>query len=233
MSIYNKTWTADEEITYSKLNQVTADAVNKIDNIHPQFMSVLPAQPLQAWIKFEYAAAAGQNFIDARALINTGAGGVNGISFGIASGTTEAGVPGWPIGGALATYFSLLSVQFPKKMLENSGYEVSSISTYFLEKNIPGAGFSLARSDLKFRSVVFEYGVDYALLSTTAQTDQGGANDSNWHAYHSTDIDVSGLVSTSLIVVDFQVRMSTDLTAAANDAIQAFIAFAHIDFLNR
>jgi hypothetical protein len=37
MSIYNKTWAVDEEITSDKLNQMSADANNAVDNIHPQY----------------------------------------------------------------------------------------------------------------------------------------------------------------------------------------------------
>jgi hypothetical protein len=37
MSIYNKTWDVDEEITSDSLNQMAADIGNTTDDIHPQY----------------------------------------------------------------------------------------------------------------------------------------------------------------------------------------------------
>jgi hypothetical protein len=41
MSIYNKTFDVDEEITSDSLNQISADANNSLENIHPQYMKQL------------------------------------------------------------------------------------------------------------------------------------------------------------------------------------------------
>jgi hypothetical protein len=47
MSIYNKTWNVDEEITSDKLNQMAADIGNSTNPIHPQYSPLCYQKSIQ------------------------------------------------------------------------------------------------------------------------------------------------------------------------------------------